>query len=225
MKQLSSLLILSAALFVSCQTRAESPSAELEIDLMEKTSKIEESKLLILPTPGPKLKFDIHSKVGIVEIRGEEKSCLRTKNGNLAEKIPISIITFFDDLPQKVLTATVEKKLEESCARPASETGDKNPGENFFYSLILDETEGEEISYDLGIGIIQPTNPIQIQNKLAKTDLNGDGKPEFFRLCQGFEGFYFTIWTGQPLKGKKIWDSFFYVNYDTVPTCKKKDLN
>ncbi len=136
----------------------------------------------------------------------------------------VSIIISLDEFPQKVITATVEKKLSQSCARRASETGDKNPGKNYFYTLVLTEKLPEEFfGFDVGIAVIEPPKPVQVQNNLASIDLNEDGKPEFFRSCGGFEGTHFTIWTGKPLKGKRIWHSFYYVDYDTVVTCKKKD--
>lgn len=213
MKYLTILLISSIAILTSCQTSAKN----FETDLTDKS-------LLILPTPQSKETFDIHSKIGIVDIRSSQPSCLRTKNGNLTKDTPVSIIISLDEPPQKVLTATVEKKLEKSCARRASETGDRNPGENYFYSLKdLDKNTVEEIGFDVGIAVIQPAKPIQVADKLASIDLNEDGKPEFFRRCGGFEGTHFTIWTGKPLKGRRIWHSYYYVDYDTVPTCKKKD--
>ena len=215
MKNLIKCLAITAILFsaflISFRSNAENP---LEI------------KPLVSPTPTasrtPKAAFDIHSKIGIADVLSGEPSCLRTKNANLAEKTPVSIIISLDEPPQKVLTATVVKKLKTSCARRASETGDKNPGENFFYSLnVIEDTES--IGFEVGIAVIQPSKPVQIQNKLASFDLDEDGKPEFFRSCGGFEGTLFSIWTGKPLKGKKIWDSFYYVDYDTEPSCKKKD--
>ena len=125
-----------------------------------------------------------------------------------------------------MLNASVEKKLDGSCSRYASETGDKNPGENYFYSLKLmdgNTNETNEAIFDVGIGIIGPVSQIQIQNKYATIDLNNDGKPEYFRRCTGFEGMHFTIWTGKPLIGRRIWHSFYYLDYDTVSTCKKAD--
>lgn len=215
-------ILLFIAFLASCQTKAEN----LAVNFTENPAEIKplvSSTPTPSSTPKPKETFNIHSKVGIVDVLSDQPSCLRTKNGDLAEKTPVSIIISLDEPPQKVLTATIEKKLKESCARRASETGDKNPGENYFYSLILTDSTTEEIAFDIGIAVIQPSKPIKVENNLASIDLNEDGKPEFFRLCQGFEGFYFTIWTGKPLKGKRIWDSFYYVNYDTIVTCTKKD--
>ena len=73
------------------------------------------------------------------------------------------------------------------------------------------------------IGVIEPETSIQIQNNLASIDLNNDGKAEYFRSCTGFEGVLFAIWTGKPLKEKQIWYSFYYLDYDTEPNCKKED--
>lgn len=219
MRNLSILLILLVAFLASCQTKAESISTNTNVDSAEKTKKNDETKPLISPTPAPKLEFDIHSKIGFAEVFYDEPGCLRTKNGNLAEKAPISIVVSLDEPPQKVLTATVGKKLNESCL----ETDDENPGKDFFYSLNLNSSMDEEVFYYYGIAVIEPSRPIQIQNKLASNDLDGDGKPEFFRFCSGNESLHYSIWTGKPLKGKIIWHTSFHVNYGTVMTCKEKD--
>ena len=227
MKNPAILMILCGAILTSCQTN----SASLVTNFNENSVEI---KPLVSPTPTtlptpmvsatPKLKakFDINSKIGIID--GDiEHICFRTKNGNLAENTPVSIITEFYESSQKVLNAKVEKKLKESCSRRASESTDKNPGENFYYSLTLTEKEIDEYQEVFGIGVIEPETPFRFQNKMASIDLNNDGKAEFFRRCAGFEGVLFAIWTGKPLKGKQIWHSFYYLDYDTVETCTKKD--
>lgn len=216
MKCLAFLIFLCSPLLISCKISATNLAANI-------TEQTIETKVQVLPTPKSKEIFDIHSKIGIAEIQSDEPSCLRTKNGDLAENTTVSIIYSLDEPPQKVLTATIKKKLEKSCARRDSEIGDNNPGENFFYSLRLNEVKSEEIGYDAGIAVIQSEKPIQVVNNLASVDLNNDGKAEFFRRCMGFEGIHYTIWTGQPLKGKRIWHSCFYLDYDTEANCKKKD--
>jgi hypothetical protein len=218
--QAAALIGLLAIFFVSCQAKVGNQAADLHTNDIGNIKITEEIQPLISPTPEG---FNIHSKIGIADVRSDRPSCLRTKNGDLAEKTPISIIISLDEPPQRILSAFVEKKLVESCARYASESGDNNPGDNFFYSLILNDDGGEEIVYDNGIAVIQPERPIQLIKDLAVVDLNDDGKPEYLRRCTGFEGAHYTIWTGKPLKGKRIWHSFYYVDYDTVPDCKDKD--
>jgi hypothetical protein len=214
------LMIVSAAFSAACQTKAKSP----EMSFAKNFARV---NALVTPTPiparTPEPAFNIHSKIGIADVVSDGTGCLRTKNANLAEKTPVSIIISLAEPPQKVLTATVGKKLNESCARRASETGDRNLGENFFYTLNLNEEETEEIGFEVGIAVIRTPKPIQVQNNLASVDLDEDGKPEFFRRCGGFEGIHFTIWTGTPLKGKRIWHSFYYLDYDTQENCNNKD--
>lgn len=226
MKNLIVLMFLGGVILTACQINMTIPVTNLSENSVEAEPFISPTPTPSL-TPKPKEAFDIHSKIGIVDVRSldsDKPSCLRTKNGNLAEKTPVSIIISLDEPPQKVLKAVVGKKLDSSCARRASETGDKNPGENYFYTLTLTEKLPEEFfGFEVGIAVIDPPKPILVQNNLARTDLNEDGKPEFFRSCGGYEGTHFTIWAGKPLEGKRIWHSFYYVDYDTVPTCKKKD--
>lgn len=218
MKILSIALLFITLSSASCQTEMESVGIN-SISNEEPKAKIEVS-----PTPMLELKIqDINSKIGIVD-GSVGDICFRTKNGNLTENTSVSIVTEFYAPSQKVLNAKVEKKLKESCSRRAAESGDQNPGQNFYYSLTLTDKEIDEYQEVFGFGVIEPEKPIQIQNKLASINLNEDGKPEFFRLCQGSEGMLFAIWTGKPLKGKQIWHSFYYVYYDTEVTCKSKDL-
>jgi hypothetical protein len=195
----------------------------LNTNHLEHLNKIEEAQTLISPTPTPKLTRDISPKVGIVDVDDNQTICFRTNNSNLAEKTPISIVTSLYELPQKVLMATVEKKLEKSCVSDDSDAGDSNPGEIFYYSLVLIDKTIEKSEILIGIGVIQPPKEIQVQNNLANIDLNGDGKLEFFRLCASNEGLHLTIWTGKPLKGKRIWYYYYYLKYDTEADCKKKD--
>ena len=88
---------------------------------------------------------------------------------------------------------------------------------------MKDKTNLAAANIGIAIGVIQPAKKIEVQNKLASVDLNGDGKPEFFRLCASNEGLHLTIWTGKPLKGKRIWHSYYYLHYDTEADCEKKD--
>jgi hypothetical protein len=220
MQKLSILLILFTGFLLSCQPEVGNLATGLSTKQAENIKKTEEIQPLISPTP--KEVFNIHSKIGIVEGDGQT-ICLRTKNINLTEKTPVSLIVSLDEKPQKVLTAIVERKLEKSCSRRASEIGDKNPGENFYYSLILTDDAVKESDLIFGLAVIQSEKQIQVQNNLASVDLTKDGKLEFFRRCEGSEGVLLTIWTGKPLIGKRIWHSFYYLDYDTEANCKKKD--
>src|SRR5215213_6803601 len=96
------LIILLAAILISCRTKAEN----LATNLNENST---ETRPLVVPTPTAssaskaQSTSDIHSKIGIADVSSDQTGCLRTKNANLAEKTPVSIIILLDEPPQKVL--------------------------------------------------------------------------------------------------------------------------
>jgi hypothetical protein len=67
------------------------------------------------------------------------------------------------------------------------------------------------------------SNEVIVKSGIASIDLNGDKKAEYFRACTSMEGVHLTVWSGKPLTGKRIWHNYYYLGYDTEPTCKKKD--
>jgi hypothetical protein len=54
-------------------------------------------------------------------------------------------------------------------------------------------------------------------------DLDGDGKAESFRQCVSSEGVHLTVWSGEPLKGKRIFHAYVPLGYDTEPNCTPAD--
>lgn len=56
-------------------------------------------------------------------------------------------------------------------------------------------------------------------------DLDGDGTLEHFRSCTSSEGIHLTIWAPpKPLVGKRLWHAYYYLGYDTQPSCKPADV-
>lgn len=217
MKHLLIILTLSVLFAISCPTNAEN------IRIKSNKNKVESSKVQTEIPPTPKLnQQDISSKVGIVDVNKDGIICLRTKNGDLAEGTSIKIITSFFESPQKILSANIEKKLQESCAWEDSEAGE-NPENTSYYSLSLSSEKIEKSHIGTGIALINPKKTAKSSAKLVSVDLNEDGKDEYFRGCTSSEGLHLTIWTGKPLKGKRIWHSYYYLGYDTEPNCKEKD--
>jgi hypothetical protein len=59
---------------------------------------------------------------------------------------------------------------------------------------------------------------------LVTADLDGDGRPEFFRSCTSAEGIHLTIWSGRPLSGTLRWHRYFHLGYDVTPTCTAAEV-
>ncbi len=166
---------------------------------------------------------DINSKIGIVDGSIENGICLRTKNGSLSKNENVSIIISLDEFPQQVYSANIIKKLSKSCSRHNSETFDKNKGKNHYYLLKFTDKKPNQSEIIYGLAVIQSKQQIQVKNKFAVIDLDGDGNMNYFRKCANSEGTIFTIWSGKPLQSKRIWSSYYYVDYDTEANCKKAD--
>jgi hypothetical protein len=74
-----------------------------------------------------------------------------------------------------------------------------------------------------GFVILDPAISPSLEKGIPTAELTGAPPPEYFRECTSNEGMHFTVWTGKPLVGKRIWHRYWYLHYDTKFTCKKKD--
>lgn len=181
-----------------------------------------DSSIFATPTPAVS---EIDMKIGIVETEKEQIICLRTRNPSLAVQTPVLIFdttSDFDGTTQKTFQAAVEKKLDKSCALHDSDSGEIDTEQTSYYSLKLSD-ENDKSEVDIGIAVISPAKNAHLDGKKAGLDINADGKIEFFRTCTSSEGLHLTVWTGKPLKGKRIWQSYYYLHFDTEPTCDDKD--
>lgn len=158
--------------------------------------------------------MDIKSRVGVVDNK-DGQLCLIIANPSVGISDSVNLVVL--SKRQRVVKARVSQKLNQSCAR--TDTVDES-----FYSLQL-EREADIDSRDTGvplIAVIAP-KPLTISRGRATTDLDKDGRLEFFRYCASSEGLHFTVWTGAPLTGKRRWHFYYYLGYDVVPSCRRKD--
>jgi hypothetical protein len=161
--------------------------------------------------------FNFHSQVGVVDASAERKLCLNISNPNLSAGTPVSLI--LPHQPQRAAQAIVEKKLASSCSHDPTTNTDAS-----FYSLKL-LGKGVDLSEPMppAIAVVRSATPVLLKHGVASADLDGDGRTEFFRICTSNEGNHLTVWSGMPLQGKRRWHSYYYLGYDVVPNCKRKD--
>jgi hypothetical protein len=169
----------------------------------------------LLPTKAGR--FDFNSQVGVVDASADGKLCLNIANSKLIAGTPVSFILLHK--PQRTVRATIDEKLASSCSRDPTTSNDAS-----FYSLKV-VGKGIDLSEPMpaAIAVVNSVKPILLKRGIAGADLDGDGRTEFFRICTSNEGQHLTIWSGTPLQGKKRWHAYYYLGYDVVPNCKKKD--
>jgi hypothetical protein len=167
--------------------------------------------LLLETTPA---RIDFKSRVGVVD-NNNGQLCLVLANPDVDVGQRVNLVMLSKQ--QRIVRARVKEKLGRSCAR--TETTDES-----FYSLQL-EREGDIDSRDTGVPLMAviSTKPLTVSRGRATGDLDKDGRSEFFRYCASNEGLHFTVWTGQPLVGRRRWHFYYYLGYDVVPSCKRKD--
>jgi hypothetical protein len=164
-------------------------------------------------------RFDFSSRIGVVDANSEGRLCLNISNPHLVDDTEVSFVLPYK--PQRVAKATVEGKASPGCSR----NPDTGPDASFYWLRLV----GRKQAIDLGgplppaIAVVLPAGPVSVKRGTASGDLDGDGRAEFFRICTSNEGNHLTVWSGKPLLGKKKWHSYYYLGYDVVPTCKKKD--
>ncbi len=156
--------------------------------------------------------------VGVVDANSEGRLCLSISNPRLAGGAEVSVV--MPERPQRVVKATVEAKAADSCSR--------NPDSNASYYWL--KLAAGVRAVNLGepmppaIAVVGSAGAVKVRRGIASGDLNGNGRAEFFRICTSTEGNHLTVWTGRPLRGRRVWHSYYYLGYDVVPDCKKRDF-
>jgi hypothetical protein len=165
--------------------------------------------------------FSFDSRVGVVDANSEGRLCLNISDPNLSDGAEVSVI--LPDRPQRVAKATVEAKADRACTRNPEAA---DPQGSFYWLKPVGmkplTKQGEPLAPS--IAVVRSAGAVSVRRGVARGDLDGDGRPEFFRACASTEGNHLTIWTGQPLVGKRRWHSYYYLGFDVVPDCKKKDF-
>jgi hypothetical protein len=143
-------------------------------------------------------------------------SCLAISNTDLAGGTPVGL----------VIAAEAQRAQQAKILEPTDSAARCQPliegraavnakAGMAFYAL---DAPGVE-STDMGFGIVAaPANP-EIVNGLARIDLDQDGRVEVFSTCATTEGINFDIWTEKPYEGEPRWSGYYYLDYETTPTC------
>jgi len=217
MKKLA-ILILSSAIFISCQTNATNLTTPIDNTSAEKIPAFSLTPTSSL-TPKSKESFDISSKIGNVEVGN---NCVRLIIENSQLKVGDKVQIVFTEFPQqKVEEAQIIENIECKDDYFGDLTGN-NP-EIKLTRYLLKLLDKNSYLRGFGIGIVGVSKKVKLEKELVTTDLDEDNKDEYFRECTSSEGLHLTVWKGKPLIGRRIWHSYYHFNYDTEPTCKKKD--
>jgi hypothetical protein len=160
-------------------------------------------------TAESKGRFDFSSHVGVA-IQKSGTTCLYIRNAELATGSRLSLVQL--SVPQKVKDAKVERPDVEGCH--SIDAGDHN-----LRSYVI-QVEGDEPPPNTPtIAVYGFEGAFQSNGGYISGDIDGDGRPEFFRFCTSSEGVHLTVWSKDALKGTRRWHQYYYLGYDVEPNC------
>jgi len=162
-------------------------------------------------THGP---FNLQSQIGVAEVTANGDGCLTIMNAGLREKETIRLVSLKE--PQMLMQATIVGKLAQSCSRNIG-----IPNSASFYSFRIGNMTADPMA--LAIAVAGAGGGFTVAGGKVRADLNNDGRLASFRECASQEGLHLTVWTGEPLKSKRLWHEYYYLGYDVEPNCSEKD--
>lgn len=166
---------------------------------------------------------DIEAKLGVVSLTNTGLVCLRILNATLKPSDEFYAVVP-NERPHVIHKLRIREKLSNSCVRGSSDLPDgERIASRTSYYLAEFVTSNDELSLIFGIAVVGISKAPTLDNQVATAELTGAPPAEYFRECTGSESILYAVWTGKPLIGKRIWNRAIYLEYDTVPTCTKKD--
>lgn len=165
-------------------------------------------------------KYSYYANIGIVDRNyDQKKTCLTIKNGKLKPGTKLTLIKTWERPHQRTF-GTITGRLADACTDGPT-TGEAE-GQLHYYSVDIADKKNAENFY-ASFAIVGTYTAKRAKNGAFSFDLDGDGRNENFRDCTSMEGIHMTVWNGAPLKSKRVFHWYFYLRYDTKPTCKNAD--
>jgi hypothetical protein len=157
--------------------------------------------------------FRFDSRLGVA-IQKSGTTCLHIHNSGLAVGSPLTLVLL--GTPQSIVKAEIVGPASDDCP-----TIDKSDNNLKHYRIRLFEKNLSPSTPAIAISGF--SGPFKARGKYVRADIDGDGRPEFFRFCASSEGIHMTVWSGKPLRGKRRWHQYYYLGYDIEPNCSPED--
>lgn len=159
-------------------------------------------------------RFSPQARLGVAEIDENGEGCLTVMNAALREGDAAILVSLQE--PQTFTRTLISKKVPQSCSRNTT-----FPAGASFYSFRIENSNAKPM--EPAIAVAGFNGSFKVDGGKVRGDLDGDGRLESFRSCASNEGLHLTVWSGEPLTGKRIWHEYFYLGYDLEPDCDERD--
>jgi hypothetical protein len=139
-----------------------------------------------------------------------DDACLAIANPALAVDTPIVVVSL-DAKPPALVDGRIVASTDSSeiCAPLRDERRAANMVAGAaFYEVMLSDTVKS------GIAVVGTAKRVG-----GGLDVDGDGRSEIFTQCVTSEGVSYQVWRDVAYQGKALWSGYYYLGYDTEPTC------
>jgi hypothetical protein len=117
------------------------------------------------------------------------------------------------DVAQEVFSARVDRALAE-CKAASHVQGSS------YYAVTW--TGAKPSPGFIGIAFLGKVHTRRVASEIV-VDLGGRSSRARVRNCTSQEGLHLTVWRAEPLASERLWHEYWYLGYDTEPSCEKRD--
>ena len=90
-----------------------------------------------------------------------------------------------------------------------------------YHSISSMEEPGDK----LWVAIALPgKRRVRIEKEGVSAELNGRPPREFLRVCTTTDGAHYTIWSGAPITGRRLWYAYVEAGYELEPSCMEEEF-
>lgn len=156
--------------------------------------------------------FDFGARMFVAE---EDSSgsffCFAAKDTALTPGMPVTVI--FVEFPQRSLAGRLAARRKLPCFPPSR----MPPTDSMLYVVQVPRDTLDRIG--LPIVVLGPApSPEQIGDTVTLRVQPGQPAIRFLQ-CASTEGLHASAWGGTPLASPRKWHAYYYLGYDTDPTC------
>ena len=163
--------------------------------------------------------FDYAKDIGLAVAQSGNTWCAILRDSALVPGTLVQLawvpVPTTDDAPE-VLAGVIRERLPKPCST------DLDYYQHHSYLLEVRGTSRMRSPYFV---LARAAKPLAIKASSVVGDVDGDGVIESLRICTSHEGLHFTVWSGEPLKGKRRFHQYYHLDYDVEPTCTEADYS
>ena len=217
----------------STPSPAASPATDMAVDEEDESGERQETRTGGSAT---RARFRFDRDVGSATTTKDGQACLTVPNasvgaGTRVALVWVAAIPAQEDLADESWRSYLERPenrlphvwiAEVSSPRnTACEKDEAQEGDHHYNASIVQRDAGtDKTSW---IAIVDPPPVMRLDDAAVESDMDGDGVPEFFRVCSGGSGLHSAIWSGAGARVTRRWHRYDDFGEEVNASCDDID--